>query len=189
MEWRAPSYTGCKTLSAILIFDIVSCLGVMTISSTMDFISSQLIEAPLLSACCIAASLGVTFHQATVKMEFDLHQWLLIASYIAGYISLAWYLCKDPPNGSYSDAWLYSVIITTSFNTGLGTSIIIRRLLFHRAKKFPGPFFAKITAFNAVILSSKKLQYHLELQDFHKAYGDFVRIGESPGQIHYLVVG
>ena len=55
-------------------------------------------------------------------------------------------------------------------------SMSIYRVLFHRARKFPGPFWASVTklwAFSVVL----KGEYPRTLRKLHKKYGDVVRVG------------
>ena len=58
---------------------------------------------------------------------------------------------------------------------GLGVSITGYRYWFHRLRDFPGPALAGISSFYMVGLG---IRYHQSetLQDYHRKYGDFVRI-------------
>ncbi|KAF4545568.1 Cytochrome P450 [Lasiodiplodia theobromae] len=51
------------------------------------------------------------------------------------------------------------------------------RLFFHRLRKFPGPFGAKLSRFYVTLTSAKKVQYHEEIKKWHEKYGDFIRTG------------
>ncbi|PCG92796.1 Cytochrome P450 [Penicillium occitanis (nom. inval.)] len=120
--------------------------------------------------------LGVAFHLAVRNTEIDYRLWRLFSVYLLVWAGLA---------GIYVNilelSWLYALgtawFAGLCFNVGLLSSIGTYRLLFHRLRKFPGPWGARLSRFYAVSLASKGLQYHLELQKLHEQYGDFVRTG------------
>lgn len=121
--------------------------------------------------------LGVAFHLSIRNIEIDYRLWNLFAVYLLVWVSLVGLYVN-----SFDLSWPYAIAIACfaglCFNVALATSIGIYRLLFHRLRSFPGPWGAKLSRFYAVSLASKGLQYHLELQDLHKRYGDFVRTGK-----------
>jgi hypothetical protein len=130
-----------------------------------------------------AAAMGVLGHLATLDVLWDHRIWLLLKSYATGLgvvlITFVFTLGYGPLS-----AIAMTIFVAISFNIGVISSMVIYRLFFHRLRKFPGPFWAKITRFYAVYISKKKLQYFLELQEMHKTYGDFVRTGKV---LSYLV--
>ncbi|KAL4764898.1 cytochrome P450 [Aspergillus foveolatus] len=67
--------------------------------------------------------------------------------------------------------------ISAAFNTGLASSIAIYRLFFHRLRRFPGPRLSKLSRFYDAYLAGKGLQYHVEIAEMHKKYGNFFRTG------------
>ena len=60
---------------------------------------------------------------------------------------------------------------------GIVSSMVVYRLVFHRLRKFPGPFWARISNGYPTFLSAKKLHLYEEVELLHKQYGDFVRLG------------
>ncbi|KAL4804568.1 cytochrome P450 [Aspergillus unguis] len=70
-----------------------------------------------------------------------------------------------------------TLLAATSFNVGLYSSIIIYRAFLHRLRHIPGPWPAKITRLFTVWQATERTQYHLNLQQMHRQYGDFVRTG------------
>lgn len=121
--------------------------------------------------------LGVAFHLVVRNIEVDYRLWRLFSVYLLAWVGLV---------GIYVNvfrlSWLYALgtawFAGFCFNVGLASSIAAYRLLFHRLRRFPGPWGAKLSRFYAVSLASKGLQYHLELQKLHDQYGDFVRTGQ-----------
>lgn len=76
----------------------------------------------------------------------------------------------------YSSTPLESIGHLTCFALSLATSMLVYRTFFHRLRRFPGPFVARLSKFHAVYLS-RNFQYNLELQKQHEKYGDIVRTG------------
>lgn len=120
---------------------------------------------------------GFAFHLAVRNIEIDYRLWRLFSVYL-----LVWAGLVGIYVNVFGLSWLYA--LTTAwfaglcFNVGLVISIGVYRLLFHRLRRFPGPWGARLSRFYAVRLASKGLQYHLELQKLHEQYGDFVRTGQ-----------
>ena len=69
-----------------------------------------------------------------------------------------------------------SALIMLSYSASLFTSIVIYRLFFHKLRKFPGPFGARVSKFWHVgkLLGQPNFKV---LDDLHEQYGDFVRTG------------
>ena len=72
-----------------------------------------------------------------------------------------------------------TISIGTSYLFALFTSIIVYRIFFHKLRRFPGPFFAKVSKLWHVIQLLRKPNFRL-LDELHDFYGDFVRIGKNP---------
>jgi hypothetical protein len=68
-------------------------------------------------------------------------------------------------------------VITTSFNGSLILSIAVYRLFFHRIRRFPGPFWSKLSRFSDVALAAKEVKYYREVATMRETYGDFIRTG------------
>ncbi|KAM0261045.1 hypothetical protein ACHAQJ_002484 [Trichoderma viride] len=68
--------------------------------------------------------------------------------------------------------------ISASYFLGLFTSIVIYRLFFHRLRRFPGPFAAKITKLYGpyIALDGKP---HVKQLDLFEKYGNIVRIAPN----------
>lgn len=130
-----------------------------------------------------AAAFGVLFHLSTLNVVFDFKIWLLLESYCTALIAifLAQVTLLDFGLLSATARTLY---IAISFSTGLFSNMLIYRLFFHRLRKFPGPFWAKISRFYPVYLAAKKQQYLFDLQGFHEKYGDIVRTGKIRSIFH-----
>jgi hypothetical protein len=124
-----------------------------------------------------AAAMGVLSHLATLGVLWDFKIWLLLKSYVTGLGALLLAFMITLGYGPLS-AIAMTIYAAISFNTGVISSMLIYRLFFHRLRKFPGPFWAKITRFYAVYISAKRMQYFLDLRKLHKTYGDFVRTGK-----------
>jgi hypothetical protein len=120
-----------------------------------------------------AAALAVCFHLSIIPHEIDFQVKRLFVLYVASIGGLYYLLVRQNiPNIETT-----TVRTVTTFNAALFTSILIHRVFLHRAGRFPGPFMARVSKFYSVFLSAK-LQYHKEVEQLHKKYGDFVRTGE-----------
>jgi tryprostatin B 6-hydroxylase len=67
--------------------------------------------------------------------------------------------------------------ISASYFLGLFASIVIYRLFFHRLRRFPGPFAAKITKFYGPYISLNG-KSHVKQLELFKEYGNIVRAGK-----------
>lgn len=74
----------------------------------------------------------------------------------------------------------YSVIaqLEALHVAGIYTSMLLYRAFFHRLRKYPGPFLARLTNFYITARSMKKLHLFEEVQKLHEQYGDYVRLGK-----------
>jgi tryprostatin B 6-hydroxylase len=68
--------------------------------------------------------------------------------------------------------------IVASYFASLWTSIILYRVLFHRLRKFPGPFMWKVTKLWHVYKLAPHSDNYKQLDALQKKYGDFVRTGK-----------
>jgi len=121
--------------------------------------------------------MGVLSHLATSHVVWDFKIWLLLQSYATGLGALLLAFVFKLGYGLLS-AMAMTIYVAISFNMGVLISMLVYRLFFHRLRKFPGPFWAKISRFYAVYISKKRMQYFLDLQQLHKTYGDIVRTGK-----------
>ncbi|KAJ6037101.1 cytochrome P450 [Penicillium herquei] len=137
--------------------------------------------AGLLSPCPLHSAptffvLGVAFHQCIRIPEIDNRIFSLLALYLTVWLGLC---------ANYIYAYSLSIPFAIGcalfaafcFNLGLTLSILIYRAFFHRLGRFPGPWAAKLSRLSTVKRAIKRTQYHLDLQEMHEKYGDFVRTG------------
>ncbi|KAG6034540.1 hypothetical protein E4U41_006500 [Claviceps citrina] len=85
-------------------------------------------------------------------------------------------------SSSSSSSWnpaVFSVCFVGCMVLGLFASLVVYRACFHRLNRFPGPFAARLSNLYITRLSVKKRQLFREIQDLHRAYGDYVRVGNS----------
>jgi hypothetical protein len=115
-----------------------------------------------------AVLLGVLFHLAIRPIEFEFYMFHFMAAYAGTFLVF-----------TYALGFTSAFLLAAGFNTGVLSSIGIYRLVFHRCRKFPGPFPAKLSKFYAASLSAKDVQFYKELANLHGQYGDFVRTGEK----------
>lgn len=124
-----------------------------------------------------AAACGVLFHVSTISVEWDYKILPLLQVYIASMLVAP--LCLPMIfNLGVFQAIGTTFYISLSFIIGLITSIGAHRLFFHRVRKFPGPFFPKLSRFYFAHLTATVGQPHLYVQNLHKKYGDVVRTGQ-----------
>ncbi|KAL4746149.1 hypothetical protein BDW72DRAFT_207594 [Aspergillus terricola var. indicus] len=125
---------------------------------------------------CTFVVLGVAFHQCIRTTEIDNRLRVLVTAYLATALGLFVGYVQY-----FSAGWLRAIASTMlascSFNLGLAASILLYRAFFHRLRRFPGPFMAKLTRLSISMRSLERTQYHLDLEEMHRQYGDFVRTG------------
>jgi len=71
-----------------------------------------------------------------------------------------------------------TALAVLSYFTSLWTSIIVYRVVFHRLRKFPGPFMFSASKLWHVYKLLPRSDNYVQLDKMHKKYGDFVRTGE-----------
>lgn len=118
-------------------------------------------------ACAAAALFGALSHQVVRTIEFEFVMFHFMAASVFIYIAQI-----------YTFDLVRATLLEISFHAGLFCSIAVYRLFFHRCRKFPGPFGAKLTRLYATRLSARNVQFFRELERLHAQYGDFVRTGE-----------
>lgn len=147
-------------------------------TGNMDAFASVLQSARPWPAVAIASFLsGIAMHLAIRPFEIDTHTLEVVSIYIvtliAGFLALLLHSGLDVA-GSLTTTFL----VTSAFNTGLFTSLLVYRAFFHRLHRFPGPFLSKLTRFRALKVALQTKQTHLAIEKIHDQYGDFVRVGE-----------
>lgn len=74
---------------------------------------------------------------------------------------------------------VYTTILNVaSFYSALFTSIAIYRLLFHPLRRYPGPFWAKLSKLWH-FFHCLNGQNHLLMEELYHKYGNVVRVGET----------
>ncbi|KAJ3538809.1 hypothetical protein NM208_g5743 [Fusarium decemcellulare] len=143
-------------------------------SSALQFIESSPTESLL-----AAFAAGIILHVGAFRHgEWDLHTTKILIAFLAINGALAGGLIHyaDYARGQ---AFKVASSIVGSTLAGTYTSILIYRGLFHRLRRFPGPFAAKLSNFYVTSLSIKKFHLYEEVQELHEKYGDYVRVGPS----------
>ncbi|KIX92393.1 uncharacterized protein Z520_11868 [Fonsecaea multimorphosa CBS 102226] len=127
-----------------------------------------------------AALLGVVLHLTLFRYgEWDWSAPALISSFFTTQLILLGFLTAYAPSWK---AILLAVLHVSALGTcllaGTSASILIYRGFFHRLSRFPGPFWARLSAMYPTSLSVRsKLHLYEEVQALHRQYGDFVRLG------------
>jgi len=134
--------------------------------------------AQLAQGCALMAGAGVATHLAYfIRGDHNLfaYRWIpraLTAIGVLGLILL--YLTRF----RVLDSVVATTLFTTSYFTGLYTSISTYRLFFHPLRVFPGPFWARLSnLYHAYIIRNS--DNALVIQKLHQKYGPIVRTGES----------
>ncbi|KAL4960091.1 cytochrome P450 [Aspergillus stella-maris] len=133
--------------------------------------------------------LGAAFQQFIRAREIDNRLRPLALLYLATFSTLS-VAYAHLFSLSWTRALGTAIFASWSFNIGLITSIVLYRAFCHRLRHFPGPWMAKISRLHTVMRAAERTQYHLDLQDMHHKYGDFVRTGprelsiNRPSAIH-----
>ncbi|KIW88830.1 uncharacterized protein Z519_10314 [Cladophialophora bantiana CBS 173.52] len=120
--------------------------------------------------------LGIIFHHSIRPIEIDNRVWTLLILF-SGFNTAAFFGYAFVGQHGILAGALRLFIVDGAFLVGVYGSIAIYRLFFHRLRKFPGPWGAKLSRFWALKRSMKKVQFNYEVEALHKQYGDFVRIG------------
>lgn len=135
----------------------------------MDFTThalNRIAEGETIRGAGAASLLGVMFHFTIRPVEFEFIMFHFMAAYVVAFIVLI-----------IAIGFVKASLFASCFNIGTLSSIAVYRVFFHRCKKFPGPFGAKLSRFYAASLSAKDVKYYKELAKMHAQYGDFVRTG------------
>ncbi|KAE8380954.1 hypothetical protein BDV26DRAFT_289857 [Aspergillus bertholletiae] len=135
--------------------------------------------------------LGAVFHQAIRTTEIENRIWSLAALYLGTWLSVCIRYIH-----TFSFGWFHAVgwtcLAACFFNLGLVTNIILYRAFFHRLRQFPGPWMARLSRLYIMQQGVKRTQYHLDLEEMHRKYGDFVRTGpreisiNRPSAVHII---
>ena len=124
-------------------------------------------------------TLGIFAHLSIVTIEIDNSVGSLLVGLLLSWAGLAVSLTRIL-DVSFLVATAKSSLACLSFLTGVGAATMIYRSFFHRLRRFPGPWGAKVSRLYSVWISKRSgFKYHLELEKLHVEFGDFVRTGSS----------
>ncbi|KAF2466583.1 cytochrome P450 [Lindgomyces ingoldianus] len=126
----------------------------------------------------LAVVLGLVSHVLLMQGEPD-HQGHIIFSVwmvAFGIATVTEYATDSRVNGIFQ-ALAVSGLTATVYFAALLTSILLYRGLFHRLRKFPGPFLARFSKFYSLSLVLPDCQYYFQVEKLHEKYGDIVRTG------------
>ncbi|RYP33768.1 hypothetical protein DL767_004635 [Monosporascus sp. MG133] len=129
---------------------------------------------------------GIVLHLAVFRRgEWDLQAAKIAASavltYAAATASLVLYgfPAADDAVPSLRAASGAAGALFISGLVGIYGSMLVYRVLFHRLRRFPGPFAARLSNFYQASLYWRTYRLDLEVQKLHQIYGDIVRIGPN----------
>ncbi|OJD40248.1 cytochrome p450 [Diplodia corticola] len=120
---------------------------------------------------------GVAVHAAIQLVEIDMflpHIGCALLSLAALFIGLNVHVFDTT---TYLSATAELAHASALLSLGLAASILVYRGFFHRLRRFPGPWPARLTKLYAVWKSARSVQWHRELERMHEEYGDVVRTG------------
>ncbi|KAK7538241.1 putative cytochrome P450 [Phyllosticta citribraziliensis] len=124
----------------------------------------------------VGAFVGHLSHVLVQPYEIDLRLWHVLGCFVASSAAI-YYADITLLAASPADALRDLAVGIASFLASLTTSIVLYRAFFHRLRKIPGPFAARISNWWIVSRIAKTQQMQIELQNLHRQYGDYVRTG------------
>ncbi|KAH7382175.1 cytochrome P450 [Pyrenochaeta sp. MPI-SDFR-AT-0127] len=125
-----------------------------------------------------SAILGVCFHIAIARASLEFEQYMFPCLAFASLLNIGGtFVAFINGRQSVAGVIVQAFILWTGFIVGCLASISSYRLFLHRCRSFPGPVAAKLTRFYAAHLNAKDTQFYQELDELHKKYGDYLRMG------------
>jgi hypothetical protein len=140
----------------------------------------------LTQAAVVVALLGQASHFlffCRVEVDHPRYSYPLATAFLLAQAAIplfAWIRLE----ASIQQAVWVSVVLQSSYLLALSLSISVYRLFLHPTRSFPGPFWARLSAWWKVVNFAKDYQPYLLIDRLHKKHGDAVRIGLY---IHELV--
>lgn len=126
--------------------------------------------------------LGVLTHVFIFRRgEWDLHVFNILQAFAVLESSLV-YIVTRAVQAQGLSLWKVTTIsscFTLSTLMGLLISILMYRSWFHRLRRFPGPFCARLSNLYITFRAFKNNRLYEEVQQLHRRYGDIVRIGPN----------
>jgi len=126
--------------------------------------------------CALSSAAAVCFHVSTIYRELDFIVLRLLGIFIITCGVLTWTFYSYT-NDIYS-AVSMTAAIAVSFNSALTSSILLHRIFFHRLRRFPGPFWAKVSKAWMLKKVWSKPQSFRYVEQMHEEYGKVVRVGK-----------
>ncbi|KAJ8119669.1 hypothetical protein ONZ43_g3430 [Nemania bipapillata] len=123
----------------------------------------------------LAAISGVSAH----VLVFRVGEWDVAAPSIFVFYLVAFLIGGSVSNVQFQVPLVEVAKFAGYHALGLYLSMLVYRAFFHRLRKYPGPFLARLTNFYITARSVKKLHLFEEVQKLHAEYGDYVRLGPS----------
>ncbi|KAF2454093.1 cytochrome P450 [Lineolata rhizophorae] len=147
-------------------------------------LTSSIPWTTLISSKFNAALAGVFSHFLLAQWELDFHVHHLLMFWLFGYGAATYAVYADsfaasdasPISAVFSAIWITFTSAAVYFSTIL-CSMAIYRVFFHRLRKFPGPTMPAVSKLFCPWYIVTQRQLFLEVDDWHRKYGDYVRIG------------
>lgn len=137
-----------------------------------------LLPSWLASASLASGVLGVASHRLVwIRGDWDHVFWKIAVTFLSAqpFAALSMmYLGLD-----LLTAIVVLAVLELTHVVSLFTSIAVYRLFFHHLRRFPGPFWARLSmAWRLKRITFNEENFQL-VDRLHRKYGDFVRLGES----------
>lgn len=147
------------------------------LAMTASFEVASALTLPLTSLV-----LGSVVHISSLGLQPDNHAWYIVGLWNS---MLLLSLGALAPISGFVVAARHVLVFAATFLVGFFGSMATYRLFFSPIRNFPGPWQAALTSFYRVYAAIKnKGRLFNTIQDLHKQYGDYVRIG--PREISIL---
>jgi tryprostatin B 6-hydroxylase len=117
--------------------------------------------------------------------EWDRHAPRVVAAYIFLCITIFTAFVFST-NSSFVQCIVGTYNTSLALTSGLFTSIVTYRLLFHPLRSFPAPLAARISSFWVFRENWPDLRFYVKLRKLHDHYGDFVRISKSKSHCRFV---
>lgn len=127
-----------------------------------------------LAAAAFAGALSHTL--IFIHGEWHLQATRLLQFYLSCFGALFIFECSFFGR-SLLGAAAKTLLVFSTYNVSLSTSIVLYRLFFHSLCRYQGPFFARISKLWHVA-HCRGSKNHLLMERLHRQYGDFVRTGD-----------
>ena len=132
---------------------------------------------------CVAAAAGLLSHLLIfIHNEHHIRAPQIFRFYLLLSLLLFLAEAKIWPLHHPTQAARASALIVLSYSASLLASILVYRIFFHKLRRFPGPFGARVSKFWHVSRLFGQPNFKL-LDELHQQYGDFVRTGGHPAAI------